>query len=300
LEEILSGAFNLLASRASAKQLTLSYRVDDDVPPRLVGDAPRFRQILINLLDNAIKFTDQGSVSASVTALRIDDGELELQVAVADTGAGIPPERLERLFDMFEQVGPHVHQEFGGAGLGLAICRRFAEGMGGWIRGESEPRAGSTFTFAVRVGLPEDPGSKGSGEGEVVPADLTGARILVAEDNRVNQLVARRLLERFGCRVDTVDDGGQVLERVQKNGYDLVLMDLQMPTVDGLEATRRLRADPAGRGLAVVAMTANAQASVREACRAAGMDDYLTKPVDPASLREVIGRLIAGRSTTRP
>jgi len=303
-------AVAIVAHKAAAKGLTLAVQIAPEVPERVRGDGVRLRQVLVNLLDNAVKFTAEGGVELSLAAGPPADGALVLRAAVADSGPGVAPDRLADLFDPFVQVDGSATRAHGGTGLGLAICRRLCEAMGGAIRAESAPGVGSTFQVSVRVGV------VGAGDGAEAPADGPraaaadadpapsrptadpdpdpdpaadgGLRVLVAEDNRVNRRLARRMLEALGHRVDTAADGREACAAVEAADYDVVLMDLQMPEVDGLTAARRIRvARPDGRPR-IVAMTADATSAQRAASIGAGMDDYVTKPVGPEALRAVL------------
>jgi CheY-like chemotaxis protein/anti-sigma regulatory factor (Ser/Thr protein kinase) len=433
-------ATELLAERAHTKRLELASRVDPKIPPTLRGDPGRFRQVLINLLGNAIKFTERGEVVTTVEVAYEGPDTVELQVAVRDSGVGITPEARARLFQPFTQADSSTTRKFGGTGLGLAICRRLVELMGGKIGVDSEPGQGSTFRFTVRLervpegaadpaadtaalrgarvlivddnatnrvflreqlrvwGMEADeapdgpialerlraaaaagsihqvalldmqmPGMDGLALARAIKAnpDLAGvkllllsswaeaghsnegreagidarlpkpvrasrlfaqlvtllgrgsaaapvsperaaaepavslptrsARILVAEDNAVNQKLIARLLEKRGHRVDVVGNGREAVEAVTRVGYDLVLMDVQMPEMDGLEATQRIRAAdrPTVARIPIIALTANAMQGDQERCLAAGMDDYLSKPVKPADLAAALDRWLA-------
>ncbi len=295
LQEVAS----LLAVRAQAKGLPLRLETAPDLPSTLHGDPGRLRQVLFNLVGNAIKFTARGEVRLSAGIL---PGGLWIEVR--DTGIGIPADRQAQVFERFVQADASTQRRYGGSGLGLAITRDIVHLMGGCITLHSEPDAGSVF----RVELPFEPGAE-AGDTKAPPTltdaaamDPAGApaarqRLLVAEDNPVNQLVIRAVLERMGHDCDIVANGLEALRQVQAAPYDLVLMDLQMPEMDGATATRAIRAlpGPAGR-VPIVAMTANAMARDHEACRAVGMDDILTKPVEPARLARVVRALCAARA----
>jgi signal transduction histidine kinase/CheY-like chemotaxis protein/HPt (histidine-containing phosphotransfer) domain-containing protein len=427
LRECVEESLDLVASQAGRKGLDLAYQMDDDVPAALVGDMARLRQILLNLLNNAIKFTDAGEVVLGVAASRLPDGRHELRFDVRDTGIGIPSDRMDRLFRSFSQVDGSTTRRYGGTGLGLAISKRLAELMAGRMWVESEPGRGSTFSFTiVAAAAPTAPVARGRDADELAgkavlvvddnatnrrilvtqtrawgmkphavasplealdlvragstfdlaildmqmpemdgaalatalardprsarlplvmltsvgrrdamevpvaafltkpikPAQLqrilvrvlagaasadvpTGGeaaaaaparslRVLLAEDNLVNQRVGLRLLERLGYRADVAANGVEVLAALERQPYDVVLMDMQMPEMDGVEATRRIRATrPRPAPPRIVAMTANAMAGDREACLEAGMDDYIAKPVRLADLRAALDRCVA-------
>ncbi|HKH43878.1 MAG TPA: two-component regulator propeller domain-containing protein [Thermoanaerobaculia bacterium] len=296
LRGCLDDAVTIVAPKAATKGLVLSCEVGEGVPAAIESDAARLRQILVNLLDNAVKFTPRGEVRLEVAAAPGDGQGLELRFAVRDTGVGIPPDRIERLFQPFTQVDSSTTRLFGGTGLGLAISRRLTERLGGRMWAESEPGRGSTFTFTLRCRPAEVPLPRTSAFGD----DLAGAplaerlplRILVAEDNSINQRVALLMLERLGYVADVAADGFEAVDALRRQRYDLILMDVQMPGMDGLEATRRIRTEaPRERQPRIVAMTANALREHRDACFAAGMDDFLSKPILLSDLRAALLRI---------
>jgi len=288
LRESLQWSGELFRLKASEKHLGLKLSVDAGVPERLVGDATRIKQVLANLISNAIKFTEEGLVEISAGLARESepDGRHRIHIRVSDTGIGIPPDKLERLFRPFSQVDASTNRRFGGTGLGLVICKRLVEMMGGTIRVESTPGEGSMFEFDFVAGVPsaaEPPPARAQN------AELGQMRILIAEDNQVNQLVTERMLQRLGCKFDVVTDGVAAVRQTQEKQYDLVLMDIQMPGVDGLEAARRIRSLPTACSLVpIVAVTASATVEDREACLAAGMTDYISKPLTLEALRKVL------------
>jgi signal transduction histidine kinase/ligand-binding sensor domain-containing protein/DNA-binding NarL/FixJ family response regulator len=279
-------AVDLLAESASRKGLALRSRVEPSVPTVVVSDATRLRQVLVNLIGNAVKFTAEGEVRVSVSARGVppDPGGqppgVELCFSIRDTGPGIFPESLDRLFKPFSQGDSSTTRLFGGTGLGLAISRRLVERLGGTIEVESVPGQGSTFSFTIRC-LPASVEAVSRDEtGEIRTGLFPPLRILVAEDNSVNQKVALLLLERLGFTADVAANGLEVLAALHRQDYDVILMDVQMPEMDGLEASRRIAADPPrGHRPRIIAMTANALRRDRDACLAAGMDDYLSKPI---------------------
>ena len=295
LRDCLDEAIGMLTPKAEAQGLALHCQMADGVPLEIESDAARLRQILVNLLDNAIKFTPRGEVRLEVEAGAEKDGFVELRFAVHDTGIGIPADRLDRLFKPFSQADSSMSRVYGGTGLGLAISQRLAERLGGRMEVESEPGRGSTFAFTILCRPAPDASLRpGSGETGVFLSPLAEQlplRILLAEDNSVNQRVALLMLERMGYLADVAGNGFEVLEALRRQPYDLILMDLQMPGMDGLEATQRIRADfPRERQPRIVAMTANVLREQREACLAAGMEDFLLKPVAFADLRAALAR----------
>jgi CheY-like chemotaxis protein/anti-sigma regulatory factor (Ser/Thr protein kinase) len=287
--------------------LALQCQVADNVPAALESDAARLRQILMNLLDNAVKFSAQGEVRLSVEAKEEPKGDktgfLELLFTVRDTGIGVPADRLDRLFKPFSQADSSMARLYGGTGLGLVISRRLAERLGGRMWVESEPGRGSAFFFTIRCRLVREEPSRFRSQADDAAdfrlAEQLPLRILLAEDNSINQRVGLLMLERLGYLADVAGNGTEALEALRRQPYDLVLMDIQMPGMDGLEATRRIRAEiPPERQPWIVAMTANVLSKQREACRAAGMDDFVQKPVGRADLRAALAR--CGERTARP
>jgi PAS domain S-box-containing protein len=259
--------------RAAEKGLPVAWEVGPEVPAAVAGDPARLRQVLLNLLNNAVKFTEEGRVEVQVSA-RPEPPGIELRFEVRDTGIGIPPERFDRLFQRFSQVDAGTTRAYGGTGLGLAISKRLVEAMGGRIGVASEPGKGSAFHFTV----PTRPAAAAEPAAVPAPAALPPMRILVADDNPVNQKVVVRMLERLGQRPDVVANGEEAVAAALRSDYDLVLMDIQMPVMDGMEATRRIRAarGPLPR---IVALSADALPGDRDRFLAAGMDDAVAKPV---------------------
>ncbi|MDS4027863.1 MAG: ATP-binding protein [Candidatus Contendobacter sp.] len=286
LETILDPVRSMIADQAQTKGLTLT--VDSDGVPRwLRGDPTRLRQTLLNYVRNAVKFTERGSIAVSVRLLEDHGDELLVRFEVRDTGIGIAAEQLPKLFTAFEQVDPSSTRRHGGAGLGLAISRRLARLMGGDAGVSSEPGVGSTFWFTARLQRGHDtPSVKPSARARDAEAELwrlhAGARLLLAEDNAINREITLKLLDRVGLVLDTAQDGREAVEKARVGDYALVLMDLQMPVMDGLAATRAIRQLPGAAALPpILAITANAYAVDRQRCLDAGMDDFLTKPLEP-------------------
>jgi signal transduction histidine kinase/ActR/RegA family two-component response regulator len=291
-----------LAIRAGQRSLALSCHVLPDVPGRVVGDPGRVGQILINLVSNAIKFTQQGGIEVRVAFESAEAEAVMLHYSVADTGIGVPADTQQKIFQPFQQADGSTTRRFGGTGLGLAISSTLVGLMGGRIWLESVPLEGSTFHFTVRFGLPtaavvSGPCAPESPAGLTAPAAMTPSKppvrflhLLLAEDNVVNQQVAFRLLERRGHRVSIVRNGTEALAAIAATTFDVVLMDLQMPVMGGLEATRliRFRERTTGLHVPIVAMTADAMKGDRERCLAAGMDAYISKPLDAPLLYAVV------------
>ena len=280
LQPMLEESCRMLEARAADKGIGLRLLIPPGLPSHLRADAQRLRQVLLNLLGNAVKFTAQGSVDLAVRVLAETASEVVLEFSVRDSGIGIPPEKLAHVFDAFTQADGSISRRFGGTGLGLAISRRLVELMGGQIRVESVVNQGSLFVFTLRAGRAE-------ASPEVTPAPVcallpSGLRVLLAEDNPVNQKLAVRILEKRSCRVTVAANGLEALQKWRDEGCDLILMDMMMPEMDGLEATRQIRAEEAVRAgppTPIVAMTANALEGDRERCLASGMDGYVSKPV---------------------
>jgi PAS domain S-box-containing protein len=303
LASVLENFSNLIVDKATAKGLKLTIEVGPDVPDALVGDPLRLGQILINYGNNAVKFTERGEIQVRVERLEQGAQDVMLRCAVRDTGIGLSPEHRERLFQSFHQADPSTSRQYGGTGLGLAIAARLADMMGGQVGVDSQLGEGSTFWFSARFGLaaveaptPADGSlpvlAAPGGIDTIAPgtAEARRARVLVVDDNEVNLLIAGEMLSHAGAEVHTAEDGAQALQRLQSETFDLVFMDMQMPVMDGLEATRRIRARTDGPRVPIVAMTANALPADRERCLQAGMDDVITKPIDPDRLVAVVRR----------
>ena len=288
LDELLQPLADLYRLRAQDKGLRFLVDLDARVPGVVLGDPTRLRQVLNNLLSNALKFTSRGEFGLIVGRAGAGRGPDMVRFTVWDTGIGIPQEAQQRLFTRFTQADPSTARNFGGTGLGLAIVKQLCEQMGGTVLLQSEPGRGASFR--CELPLPAAPGTAAPRQSVVVHGQEPAShatRVLVAEDNPTNQVVIRGLLAQAGYRDVTVaDDGEQALAAVARSEFDLVLMDCRMPRVDGYEASRRLRAS--GFTQPIIALTANAAAGERERCLAWGMNDYLTKPVDPVRLAQVL------------
>ena len=294
LAEVLNGVRSIITEAARAKGL--SVHVENPAgQTALQGDPTRLRQALLNFASNAVKFTETGSIALNATVLEDDGVELLIRFAVSDTGIGITAEQLPRLFQAFGQADATITRRFGGTGLGLAISQRLARLMGGDSGVESEPGVGSTFWFTARLrrGDGVQPSRHGDSKADAetqLRQRHAGARILLAEDNLVNLEIAVALLDGAGLVVDTATDGSEAVRMAAEKAYDLVLMDMQMPKMGGLEATRAIRALPVWQACPIVALTANAYDNDRLACAAAGMNDFVTKPLAVDQLYEVLLR----------
>ena len=300
LHEALRNTCAIAGAQAKAKGLFLDLQISDSVPARVRGDGRRIHQIVLNLVSNAIKFTSDGSVTVRLLPDGAPtDGGMPVRIEVQDSGIGIDPDKLDRMFEPFTQADVSTTRLYGGTGLGLAIARELVELMDGTISADSEPGKGSTFHFELVLApaLVEDASAPAGREISIAASWARPPQILVAEDSQINQIVAARSLERCGCRVDVVANGADALEAIAAKRYDAILMDCQMPGMDGYEATRELRAREIGqdRHVPVVAMTAQAMEGDRERCLAAGMDDFVTKPMRHNELVEVLRRWIPTR-----
>jgi signal transduction histidine kinase/DNA-binding response OmpR family regulator len=294
------------AAKAAQKQIELRFDADLQTHADIMGDPLRMRQIAANLLSNAIKFTDRGCVRVHLSSALRANGLIEVVLEVSDTGPGIAPEKLATIFDKFTQADGSITRKYGGTGLGLTITRRLVEMHGGEIRVESVPGEGSTFSVVLPCEpAPVSPSAAAAAKGGMGAPKAThssSARILLVEDNVVNQKVVLAILRKKGYHIDVANDGQEALAKLEaaETGYALVLMDVQMPVLDGLEATRNIRRNPRWEQLPIVAMTAHAMNGDRERCIQAGMNAYISKPVQPAHLIAMIEKQLAGAASTPP
>jgi signal transduction histidine kinase/DNA-binding response OmpR family regulator len=295
LFDLINGTIEMLEPRAASKQITIAGELPISGPRYFRGDPKRIRQVLLNVAGNAVKFTDHGGV---VIALTVETGGIDARISLSikDTGIGIPPEARDRLFHEFSQVDSSITRRFGGTGLGLAICKRLIDAMGGQIALTSE--ADWDTVFQIDLSLPiSSLAELPTAIAEDQPVSLEkGLRILLAEDNQTNQIVARAALEKYGCTVDIAVNGRQAVEAVRDRAYDLVLMDLMMPEMGGLEAARQIRELPGlGRQVPMIAMSASAATEDRIACAEAGMDGFIAKPFVPSKMVAQIRNVLSDR-----
>jgi signal transduction histidine kinase/ActR/RegA family two-component response regulator len=296
LRSLLEDACRTFAFQAIQKGLELSCAADDVAPDSWLGDPGRLRQVLLNLIGNAMKFTESGGIAVRASVIEAQ-GLYGLQFEVKDTGLGIPAEKHAQIFEAFSQVDGSFTRRFGGTGLGLTICSRLVERMGGSISVRSVEGEGSTFVFTIRAERIDVVAEKIAAPAPIMPAEPL--RILVAEDNRVNQTVVSRILERAGHTVAIAGNGQEAVEIYGSGGFDLILMDVHMPVLDGFEATARIREMDLRRGVhtPVIALTASAMSGDRERCLRAGMDGYISKPVTRDALLDAIAQFAAHAPT---
>ena len=274
----------LLRPRALEKRIEMTLVLSPDLPPWVMADPIRMKQVLLNLMGNAVKFTEKGGVALTIALVETISGAAKLRFCVRDTGIGIDATAQARLFSVFSQADSSTTRRFGGSGLGLAISQRLVKTMGGEITVTSTPGEGSEFSFELLLPLAQPP-VEAMAVSASLPLEKLFGRVLVVEDDRVNQKVIGLMLKRLGITSELVDNGLSAVQRVTAEEWDLVLMDVQMPDIDGLEATRRIRNHASGRQTPIVALTANALPEDRAACEAAGMNAFLTKPIREADLR---------------
>ncbi|MDR9405120.1 MAG: ATP-binding protein, partial [Halothece sp. Uz-M2-17] len=315
LQPVFNQIEHILALKAAEKGLALIFEVEGNVPRYLQGDPLRLRQVLLNLVGNAVKFTETGSIWVKVKALSISEATVRLKFEVQDTGIGLTTAQIATLFDPFTQADVSTSHKYSGTGLGLAICKRLVTLMGGNIGVTSQPQQGSTFSFDIELGynsaqqrdllLPHQDQTDALSVETRVRQTVGGSHILLVEDNEVNQFIIQELLQSIGIKVDVVVDGQSAIAQVQAFRYDLILMDIQLPQIDGLEATRQIRAmarDTGKKYLAtvpIIALSAYTMNAVRDQSLQAGMNDHISKPVSPETLFQALLQWIPPKEQDR-
>lgn len=301
VEEVVKEAVQILSFYSKAKGLDINYQVEDQIPEKLLGDPTRLRQILLNYGSNAIKFTEEGSVTIKAGLVETNDDIYTVKFTVIDTGTGISEEKQASIFDSFTQADSSTTRKFGGTGLGLAICRQLTELMEGDIGVNSTPGKGSTFWFTAPLEkhtADSNNQNRAKENGSKSEHDFSeNTRILVAEDNKINQVVALKILEKEGFEVEIVENGVEAVKAVEKNNYSFVLMDIQMPEMDGYKATSLIREmeTVTGKHTPIIALTASAMEEDRKLCFEAGADDFISKPIDKKNLLRAMRETAAAK-----
>jgi len=290
LSDFLDEIMRSYSFRSKAKHLSFDIKKASDLPVEVIGDPIRLNQILSNLLSNALKFTNQGGITVTIRELKRTGNQSKMEFTVSDTGIGIPQDKYSLIFDSFTQASPDTTRHFGGTGLGLAICKKLIELLGGTITIESEPGKGSTFRFIVSFGVSEKGSQTQTVESPENYAGLEGKKILVAEDNKINFFVANKFLIGWGIKVSHAENGQLTLELLEREDFDLILMDLHMPVMDGIEATRIIRKseNPKIRNIPIVALTAAIMSESHDKIDDLRINDYVLKPFKPHDLFERI------------
>ena len=295
LSQVLATITDMLLPKSIEKKIKLSVKAQPDIPDNITGDPTRLTQILLNLAGNAVKFTEKGVVKITVELLEKNENEIGLKFIVSDTGIGIPPEKHQAIFEPFTQATSDTTRKYGGSGLGLSIAKQFIERQGGRISLKSTPGEGSTFEFTLKFGIGTNPPAPAVSMLDTFEQDVylvQGLKVLLVEDNELNQLLATKVLTGWNWHVDLAENGLIALEKLEKNDYDIVLMDIQLPEMDGYEATRKIRTTfkPPKCNIPIMAMTAHAMPSEERKCYEAGMDSYISKPF---SIKVLYSRIVA-------
>jgi PAS domain S-box-containing protein len=294
VSELISNIKHATVQKADEKRIRLRLLIDDDVPSLVVGDPVRLGQIITNLVSNAIKFTDQGTVTISTNLVSSDKEHTIINFEIQDTGIGIPTDKQESIFESFTQASSDTTRKYGGTGLGLTITRRLLELQGSDIKLTSKEGEGSIFSFDLRFGNSNKTISKSKQHHRMFKESLKGLRILIAEDNQINVVLAKEFLRQWEVECDVAENGIIALQLIQTNHYDLVLMDLQMPEMDGYETTLEIRKMPQYKDLPIIALTASAMMNIQDRAFVVGMNDYISKPFNPDELYSKI-RVHSGR-----
>ena len=286
LKPMINGALAPFIMKARKKALTIDVQFGQSVPECMIGDPARIRQVLVNLVDNAIKYTEQGGIVVDITTVAEPGVPAQIRFTVADSGVGVAPDRLPALIGNVTQ-GNGSSPRFQGARFGLAVCRQLVDLMRGHLSAQSTASIGSTFSFTVPLTQPVATSAQTIEVSSPLPK-TPALHVLVVEDNRINQIVAVKLLQKAGCTTEVAENGEQAVRRVAEQPFDLILMDCQMPVMDGYEATRRIRSSLSSAHVPIIAVTASAIEGDRERCLDAGMNDYLCKPVQPAAIVAIL------------
>ncbi|QSF44479.1 response regulator [Paenibacillus tianjinensis] len=303
LQTTIQEVFSLFSAESGKKNLELAYFVDQSLPRLIYGDMARLRQVLMNLIANAVKFTHHGGVYLVASRIPSTDHKVIVEFTVKDTGIGISPEKCDRLFQPFSQLDSSMTRKYGGTGLGLAICKSLVEMMGGEIRVESMEEKGATFVFTIQASMPEDELARGFQVDEsydAVQKAKARKKALVVDDHPINQRLMVSMLDKLGYDSDVAEDGSQAVDLALQNAYEFIFMDLQMPVMDGLTATARIRAGSGASAekAVIIAMTANVMEGIQSRCKAAGMDGYISKPLKLSSIKQMVIRYAPHGSPT--
>ncbi len=302
LKEVFTEIENVFSTKIRENGLAFDINVAQDIPMQVIGDSLRLKQILLNLINNALKFTKKGGINVKVEKIREQDNFAHLMFSVKDTGIGLTQEQIQGLFKPFTQADTSTTRKYGGTGLGLAICKSLANMMGGEIWVESEPDKGSIFYFTAKLEIANKPDQEHSGIQVAAPVTpkvnieseepyiSQTPKILLVEDNNINQIIAKKLLEKFGYHVDIANNGQECLDLLPTDHYSIVIMDIQMPVMDGLTATKKIRESGLYEGLPILAMSSHAMIGDKEKSLASGMNDHLTKPIDPTILKAALDK----------